>query len=68
MFAYESVAPQLGQNFEPAGMSLPHLGHFMVACDGGVRLVPHSGQNLEVAGTCEPHLGHMTNAAVGACA
>ena len=68
MPAYDIVAPHSGQNFELAGIECPHFGQFMVACDGGVRLVPHSGQNFDVAGTCAPHLGHITSAAVGACA
>ncbi len=66
--SYDIVAPHSGQNFELAGMSCPHFGHFMVADDGGVREVPHSGQNFDVAGTWAPHFGHITNAAVGACA
>ena len=68
MPSYDIVAPHSGQNFELAGISWPHLGHLIVAWDGGVRLVPHSGQNLDVAGTWAPHLGQITRAAVGACA
>ena len=64
--SYNIVAPHSGQNFELAGIECPHLGQFIVACDGGVRLVPHSGQNFEVAGTCAPHFGQITRAAVGA--
>ena len=51
MPAYDIVAPHSGQNFELAGIECPHLGQFIVACEGGVSEVPHSGQNFDVAGT-----------------
>lgn len=66
---YDEIGfPHSGQNFECAGMDLPHLGHLMASVDGGVKEFPHSGQNLLVAGTLELHLGHMTSAAaLAAC-
>ena len=58
--------PHSGQNFEFAGIDLPHFGQVIALSDGGVRVVPQLGQNLLVAGTFSPHLGQMTNAATGA--
>jgi hypothetical protein len=52
---YFIFAPQLGQNLVPAGASVPHFGHLIVACS----MVPQFTQNLAPATFELPHLGQV---------